>query len=115
MDAAPLFLRADEKEFDFTALLHTYFRCDEVEKVGVKGLKGARITDKVHGTCLGGGHSATERKPWQWRLYPSLGESPHSVVRPPGDAVLADRDLNCSQGTLTRTRGCMCLAVLGWP
>jgi hypothetical protein len=44
-----MILSTGEKAFDFTALLHTYFRCDDVKKVVVEGLKGAGKKDKVNG------------------------------------------------------------------
>lgn len=46
------FAHPGDKAFDFTALLHTYFRCDDVTKVVVEGLKGAGKKDKVNGMKL---------------------------------------------------------------
>eukprot|EP00911_Craspedida_sp_UC1_P000959 UC1_evm1s716 len=39
-----------QKTFDFTALLHTYLRVPDVEKVRISGLKGCVFADKVAGT-----------------------------------------------------------------
>jgi len=38
---------ADEKPFEFTTLLHTYFRVPDVTKTTVSGLKGLTYVDKV--------------------------------------------------------------------
>eukprot|EP01134_Creolimax_fragrantissima_P007055 CFRG7055T1 len=38
-----------EDEFDFTSLLHTYFRCDDIAHVAVEGLQGSGWKDKVSG------------------------------------------------------------------
>jgi D-hexose-6-phosphate mutarotase len=36
-----------ETAFSFTTLMHTYFRVDDINKSGVKGLKGVSYDDKV--------------------------------------------------------------------
>ena len=36
-----------DKAFDFTTLLHTYFRTPNVEKMTVQGLKGSRYEERV--------------------------------------------------------------------
>ena len=38
----------DEKPFEFTTLLHTYFRVPDVTKTTVSGLTGLTYVDKVH-------------------------------------------------------------------
>ncbi|KNC81171.1 hypothetical protein SARC_06495 [Sphaeroforma arctica JP610] len=38
-----------ENAFDFTTLLHTYFKCADIEHVSVEGLQGSGWTDKVLG------------------------------------------------------------------
>ncbi|XP_060556805.1 uncharacterized protein LOC132717369 [Ruditapes philippinarum] len=38
-----------ESAFSFTTLMHTYFRVDDIDKSGVKGLKGVSYDDKVDG------------------------------------------------------------------
>ncbi|XP_053405512.1 uncharacterized protein LOC123565460 [Mercenaria mercenaria] len=38
-----------DEAFSFTTLMHTYFRVDDIRKTGVKGLKGLKFEDKVHG------------------------------------------------------------------
>ncbi|XP_062516315.1 uncharacterized protein LOC134191719 [Corticium candelabrum] len=37
-----------DHQFDFTILLHTYFRLPDIRKTTVDGLKGCMYTDKVH-------------------------------------------------------------------
>ncbi|XP_065836916.1 uncharacterized protein [Oscarella lobularis] len=37
-----------DTSFDFTTLLHTYFRVEDVTKTTVDGLKGCKVFDKVH-------------------------------------------------------------------
>lgn len=43
---------ADEKPFEFTALLHTYFAVPDITQVKVKGLQGLEYADKLDGGCL---------------------------------------------------------------
>ena len=38
------------ESFDFTCLLHTYFRVPDVSKVAIKGLSGITYADKVNMT-----------------------------------------------------------------
>ena len=42
----------DEKPFEFTTLLHTYFRVPDVTKTTVSGLTGLTYVDKVHIHCF---------------------------------------------------------------
>eukprot|EP00808_Paulinella_micropora_P012075 g21884.t1 len=42
----------DSKKFDFTALLHTYFKVDSIDKIRVSGLKGVTYMDKVAGKTV---------------------------------------------------------------
>ena len=35
--------------FDFTTLLHTYFRVPDISRTSVQGLKGVTFADKVQG------------------------------------------------------------------
>ena len=43
-----------EKEFGFTALLHTYFAVEDVSKCSVGGLRGCSYIDKLLPTAVGG-------------------------------------------------------------
>lgn len=38
------------KPFDFTTLMHTYFRCSNIENVRIHGLEGLQFNDKVAGS-----------------------------------------------------------------
>ena len=40
---------AGEEPFDFTTLLHTYVRVEDVMQTTVSGLQGCTFVDKVHG------------------------------------------------------------------
>ncbi|XP_062577784.1 uncharacterized protein LOC134239619 [Saccostrea cucullata] len=48
----------DSKAFDFTTLMHTYFRCPDIADVRIHGLEGLQYNDKVEG----GKVSTEERK-----------------------------------------------------
>lgn len=45
-------LNADKKPFQFTALLHTYFRVSDIDTVQVTGLKGLEYADKLQGGAI---------------------------------------------------------------
>ncbi|XP_078315008.1 uncharacterized protein LOC111128311 [Crassostrea virginica] len=47
----------DSKPFDFTTLMHTYFRCKNIDDVRIQGLEGLQFTDK-----LAGGTEAKEER-----------------------------------------------------
>ncbi|XP_061174430.1 uncharacterized protein LOC133183496 [Saccostrea echinata] len=48
----------DSKAFDFTTLMHTYFRCPDIADVRIHGLEGLQYNDKVEGGKI----STEERK-----------------------------------------------------
>ena len=40
-------VRTDSSSFDFTCLLHTYFRVPDISKTTISGLGGLKYVDKV--------------------------------------------------------------------
>eukprot|EP00123_Amoebidium_parasiticum_P001166 comp12214_c0_seq1/m.6985 comp12214_c0_seq1/g.6985 ORF comp12214_c0_seq1/g.6985 comp12214_c0_seq1/m.6985 type:complete len:293 (-) comp12214_c0_seq1:67-945(-) len=66
------------EEFDFTGLLHTYFKCDDVEKVTVEGLKGCKYDDKVKGGSHTEDRTDVSVKEFTDRVYHATPDT-HSI------------------------------------
>ena len=91
---------ADQRPFDFTSALHTYFRVRDIQQVKVQGLRGLTYRDKVAG--------GTEREE-TGEVVTIYAETDRIYLNAPSEVRI--RDAGADRGVLLTKRGFADLVV----